>query len=175
VESEPVAVPGGDGAAAPDVDASDVDALVAQLQARVEERRRSGFYPDGLEQDMAEHSRRMLHHHTLARVTPDLRGPLRDVESAIPFDVARISADSGVPGGEVIHRGVGKIVRRQTEGALHEVESFARPVRDALAALVAAVESLTESLRMEVDALTERQAALERELAELRGRLGDAP
>jgi hypothetical protein len=78
----------------------DVDALVAQLQAKVEERRRSGFYPPGLEEDMALHARHMLHHHS--RPQPDLRAHLRQVEAALPFDAGRIPAVSGLPGGELI-------------------------------------------------------------------------
>jgi len=145
--------------------APDVDALVAQLQARVEERRRAGFYPPGLEEDMADHARRMLHHHTLTRPAPDLRAHLREVEAALPFDAGRIPAVSGVPGGELIHKSVAKVVSRQTSGALAEVESFARPVRDALVAIVDSLEGLMESVRADLDALYERQAAQERALA----------
>jgi hypothetical protein len=143
----------------------DVDALVAQLQAKVEERRRSGFYPPGLEEDMATHARRMLHHHTKVRPEPDLHAHLREVEAAFPFDAGRIPAVSGVPGGELIHKSVAKVVSRQTQGALAEVEGFARPVRDALAAIVDAFENLAESVRADIDALYERQAVQERALA----------
>ena len=143
----------------------DVDALVAQLQAKVEERRRSGFYPPGLEDDLTVHTRRMLHHHTRVRPQPDLRAHLAQVAAALPFDAGRIPATSGVPGGELIHKSVAKVVSRQTQGALQEVEGFARPVRDALAAIVDALENLAESVRMDIDALYERQAAQERALA----------
>lgn len=150
-----------------DREAPDVDALVAQLQAKVEERRRSGFYPPGLEEDMALHTRRMIHHHT--RPQPDLRANLRQVEAALPFDAGRIPAVSGVPGGELIHKTVAKITSRQTQGALAEVEAFARPVRDALVAIVDTLEGLMESVRGEIDALYERQAVQERALAAATG------
>ena len=147
----------------------DVDALVAQLQAKVEERRRSGFYPPGLEEDMALHTSRMLHHHTRTRPEPDLRAHLRQVEAALPFDAGRIPAVSGVPGGELIHKAVAKVTTRQTQGALHEVEAFARPVRDALVAIVDAFEGLMESVQGDIDALYERQAVQERALAAATG------
>ncbi len=153
-----------------DNEVPDVDALVAQLQARVEERRRSGFYPPGLEDDMALHARRMLHH---LRETPDLRAHLRRVEEALPFDAGRIPAVSGVPGGELIHKTVAKVTMRQTQGALAEVEAFARPVRDALGAIVDAFEGFMESVRGELDALYERQAVQERALAVATGRAPD--
>jgi len=114
---------------------------------------------------MADHARRMLHHHTLTRPAPDLRAHLREVEAALPFDAGRIPAVSGVPGGELIHKSVAKVVSRQTSGALAEVESFARPVRDALVAIVDSLEGLMESVRADLDALYERQAAQERALA----------
>jgi len=164
--------PGADGESALQDDDPDVDALVAKLQARVEERRRSGFYPEGLEQELGQHAHRVLHHYSLNRALPDLRARLHDVEDALPFNAARIPSLSGVPGGEVIHRGVARVVGRQTQGALQEVEAFARPTRDAIAALIAAVEGLSETLGAEVDALTERQAAIERSLAKLQARLG---
>jgi hypothetical protein len=152
---------------------SDIDALVAQLQAKVEDRRRAGFYPPGLEEDMTTHARRMLHHHTRMRPEHDLRAHLRAVEAALPFDAARIPAVSGVPGGELIHKGVAKVVSRQTQGALAEVEAFARPVRDALAALVEAVEGLMETVRADIDALYERQAVHERAVAVVTGSAPD--
>jgi hypothetical protein len=147
----------------------DIDALVAQLRLKVEERRRSGYYPPGLEEDMTAHARRMLHHHTRTRPRPDLQARLHEVAGALPFDAGRIPAASSVPGGELVHKGVAKLVSRQTQGALQEVEAFARPVRDALAAIVEALEGLAESVRMDIDALYERQAAQERVLAATSG------
>jgi hypothetical protein len=152
-----------------DSEAPDVDALVAQLQAKVEERRRSGFYPPGLEEDMALHTSRMLHHHTRARPDADLRAHLGKVDAALPFDAGRIPAVSGVPGGELIHKAVAKVTIRQTQGALAEVEAFARPVRDALVAIVDALEGVIESIQGDLDALYERQAVQERALAAATG------
>lgn len=147
----------------------DIDALVAQLRAKVEQRRRSGFYPPGLEEDLSLHAARVIHHQTGSRPQPDLRSHLDAVAAALPFDAGRIPAVSGVPGGELIHRTVAKVVIRQTEGALQEVEAFARPVRDALVAIVDAFERLAESVRVDIDALYERQAAQERALTAATG------
>jgi hypothetical protein len=143
----------------------DVNALVAELQAKVEERRQAGFYPPGLEDDLSGHARRLLHHHARNRSEPDLRAHLQSVEAALPFDARRIPAASGVPGGELIHKSVAKVVSRQTQGALTEVEAFARPVRDALAAIVEALEGFMDEVRADIESLYERQAAQERALA----------
>jgi hypothetical protein len=146
----------------------DVDALVAELQAKVEERRRAGFYPAGLEEEMTGHARRILR--TRMRPEPDLRTPLGEVQAALPFDASRIPAVSGLPGGELIHKTVARVVSRQTSGALAEVEAFARPVRDTLTAIVETLETFMESVRAELDALYDRQAAQERALAMTTGR-----
>lgn len=153
----------------PDDKALDIDALVAELQAKVEERRGAGFYPPGLEEDMTRQTRRMLHHHTTARPVPDLRAHLREIEAALPFDAQRIPAVSGAPGGELIHKTVAKVVGRQTSGALAEVEAFARPVRETLTAIVDAMEGFMESVRADLDALADRQAVQERALAVITG------
>jgi len=145
-------------------ESTDLETVVAELRAKVEERRRSGMYPPGLEEDMSAHAQRMLHHHATVRPETDLRSMVRAVTAAIPFDAQRIPAISGVPGGELIHKTVAKVVSRQTQGALSEVEAFARPVRDTLEAIVEALENLMESVRADIDALYERVAAQERAL-----------
>jgi hypothetical protein len=153
----------------------DVDALVAQLRAKVEERQRSGFYPTGLEEDLTAHARRMLTQHIPGRPEPDLRSRLQEVEAALPFDAGRVPAVSGVPGGELIHKSVAKVVSRQTQGALAEVENFARPVRDALAAIVVTLEAFMDSVRNDIDALYQRQAEQDRALGWWRRTGGSSP
>jgi len=151
----------------------DVDALVTQLQAKVEERRQAGFYPPGLEDELTAHTRRVLQLLQPVGSGPDLRAHLREMDAALPFDASRIPAVSGMPGGEIVHKAVGKVVSRQTAGALAEVEAFARPVRDALVAVVDALEAFMESVRADLGALYERQAVQERALAAATGRAPD--
>ena len=154
-------------------EAPDVETLVAQLQVKVEERRKAGFYPPGLEDDLSAHARRVLQLRHAAESDPDLRAHLRNVDEALPFDASRIPAVSGVPGGEMVHKAVAKVVSRQTSGALAEVEAFARPVRDALVAVVDALEGFMESVRADLGALYERQAVQERALVAATGRAPD--
>jgi hypothetical protein len=147
----------------------DVDALVAQLRDRVDERRRQGAYPPGLEEDLADHLRRALLERAEPWVEPDLQSPLQQIQRALPLSQARIPLESSVPGGEVLHRAVGKVVTRQTHGALQQVQGFAQPVRELLERIVLAVENLSQEVHVEIprhlDAIYERQAALERLLA----------
>ena len=39
-----------------------IDELIAQVRARVAERRRTGYYPEGLEEDLDAHFRRIVSH-----------------------------------------------------------------------------------------------------------------
>src|SRR5581483_4367707 len=145
-------------------------ALVARLRERVEERRRQGAYTPGLEDDLADHFRRVLLERAEPWEAPDLRGPLAALQQALPLDRGRIPTDSALPGGEVVHRAIGRAVSRQTQGALHQVQGFADPARELLERVVALLEKLTQEVRVDIprhlDAIIERQAVQERQLAQ---------
>jgi SAM-dependent methyltransferase len=147
----------------------DIDDLVAQLRARVEARRRAGAYPEGLEEEMSAHFRRILHLRREARRLPDLAGPVQAAAQALPIQAGKIPVESGLPGGEVLHKAIARIIGRQTSGALQQVQAFAQPVLAALEALTAAVEELNRVVNADVaqslDALHEGQAMQERALA----------
>jgi SAM-dependent methyltransferase len=144
----------------------DIDELVDRLRARVAARRESGTYPPDLEQDMTAHFRRILHQRRAPQALPDIHGPIQAAAEALPLQAGRIPVSSGLPGGEVLHKAVARIVGRQTEGALQQVQAFARPALGALEALLAAVQELERTIQVDVaqslDALYERQAAQER-------------
>ena len=153
----------------------DVDDLVTQLRARVEARRRAGDYPAGLEEELSAHFHRILHQRREPRPLPDLEGPLQAARRALPLQASRIPVESGLPGGEVVHKAVGRVVGRQTQGTLQQVQAFAQPVYAVLEALTAAVEELHRVVHADIaqslDALYDRLAALERMLAD-KGRPG---
>jgi 2-polyprenyl-3-methyl-5-hydroxy-6-metoxy-1,4-benzoquinol methylase len=52
------------------------------------------------------------------------------------FNPARIPTKSKLPGGGVFHRLIGRLVRRQTQGVLEQVQEFATDVRDLFEAMV---------------------------------------
>jgi SAM-dependent methyltransferase len=147
----------------------DIDDLVAQLRAKVESRRRAGAYPEGLEDVMTAHFRRILDQRRDARPMPDLAGPVHAAGQALPLRAGKIPLESGLPGGQLLHKTISRLVGRQTQGALHQVQAFAQPVHAALEALSAAVQELNRVISVDVaqslDALYERQAAQERILA----------
>lgn len=151
----------------------DIDDLVAQLRARVEARRRSGAYPEGLEEGMSAHFQRILNLRRDARPMPDIAGPVQAASGALPIQASKIPLESGLPGGEALHKAVAKLVSRQTRGALQQVQAFAQPVQAALEALASAVEELNRAVNVDIahslDALYERQAAQERILNGMAG------
>jgi len=151
VSDEPEAVP-------------DLDDVVARLKARVEERRRSGAYPPGLEQGLEDHFRRIVAH----RATPDftgLRARIAALDERARFDAGTIHAQSRRPGGEALHRAVRKVTARQTQGVLDQVQRYADAMRDVLAGVAASLEDpvhVHADLVEQLDAVLERLAAAER-------------
>jgi SAM-dependent methyltransferase len=149
--------------------AIDVDDVVDQLRARVEARRRSGAYPAGLEDGLAACFRRILHQRRETRPLPDLVGPVQAAGQALPIRAGRIPMESSLPGGQVLHKAIARLVGRQTQGVLHQVQAFAQPVQAALEALTEAVEELNRVVSVDVaqslDALYGRQAISDQALA----------
>jgi 2-polyprenyl-3-methyl-5-hydroxy-6-metoxy-1,4-benzoquinol methylase len=118
-----------------------------------------------LEEDLAFHFQRIVAHRP-EKENADLIGPLERVESAVPFNGARIDKASQLPGGQVLHRTIARLVARQTDGILQQVQGFANPVVESLTGLAAAVEELRREVGTEVAnhlvTLYERVAAHER-------------
>ena len=141
-----------------------IESLVDQLKARVEERRRHGEYPATLEEDLDAHFRRIVSH----RFVPDLkelRRRLADVQDRMAFNPGRIGTDSSVPGGAALHRTMAKLVSRQTQGILEQVQEFAGALEQLLEVMVTALEDpihVHTDLVSQVDSILERISRYER-------------
>lgn len=138
--------------------------MVAELRARVEERRRSGLYPPGFEEDLADIYTSILSRR--GRRLPDLTESLRAVDASLSFDPARIPVTSERSGGEVLHRAVASLVGRQVQGVLEQVRDFALPVSRALEEIVDAFGALHAEVMERLDAVYERQAIQERAIVQ---------
>lgn len=163
----------------PDADAPqtrELDHLIGELRSRVAARREEGAYPEGLEQDLDAHFRRITAH----RVVPDLQElsiRLEQLRAVLGFSAERIAVESGLPGGEVLHRTISKVVARQTAGVLHQIQEFA----DVLYPLVERLVDLTgdphthvhADLVTQVDAAVERLAAAERTVPDSAAAIAD--
>jgi SAM-dependent methyltransferase len=156
--------------------------LLTQLRERVEDRRRRGDYPPGLEEDLESHFRRIATHGR-SRDLEQVRSSLLAMESRMAFTRGRIHAESELPGGSVVHRSVAKVVGRQTQGVLDQMRLFAESVRETFEALLDLLEMPSDHVHADLveqlDGALDRLAAFERTpgeprvvVAELERRIG---
>jgi hypothetical protein len=159
-----------------------VDDLVERLRERVEERRRSGVYPDDLERDLDEHFQRIAAHRVDPYDFEILRRKLGELDAAMAFTADLPAGASELPGGQLIHRTVSKLVRRQTQGVIEQLQQFADEVRSTLQEIVAVLQHPDghrhPNMLGQLDAIFERLVSYERVpanpetgVAELRRRL----
>ncbi len=152
-----------------------IDELIAQVRARVAERRRTGFYPEGLEEDLDAHFRRIVSHRRGAQAET-LRASLQELDAQSRFSASKIPTSTRFPGGDKLHAAIAKVTARQTEGVLQQVQGFADAVRATLRLLMDAYadpdEHLTD-LVAQLDAVWERLAAWERGPSDAHAAVGD--
>lgn len=144
---------------------AEIDEVVARLRFMVDERRRRGEYPEGLEHDLDEHFRRIVAY----RASPEageLEAELAELDRRARFAGERIELGSRAPGGAQVHRLVARLVSRQTEGVLAQLREFADGVRDVLRTLAGIAQSshghVHTDLVGQLDAVLERLASYER-------------
>ena len=115
---------------------ADLDAVIAELKARIEERRNEGEYPDGLEETLDEHFDRLVG--VRPRSTPalhsELQAALREL-STTGFSRARIDPSSNIPAGRFVHRAMSRALSRQLDGVLRQIDEQNQLVTRALALL----------------------------------------
>ena len=114
----------------------DLDIVIAELKARIEERRRAGEYPEDLEETLDEHFDRLVG--VRPRSTPalhsELQAALREL-STQRFTRARIDPSSNLPAGSFVHRAMGRALSRQVDGVLRQIEEQNLLVTRAIALL----------------------------------------
>ena len=173
----------------------DLDAVLTQLKERVAERRAAGEYPEALEAQLAEHFQRVVGHRR-PEAKPEeayLNELVAQLWDRSRFGLHRVSYDSSLPGGEALHRTIGKVVARQNIGVIEQLQHYANLINEMLRILAhlaqeppyhfhddlwrhldAMLERMADAERAEaggplaVAALVERVAALEAEVAHLR-------
>src|SRR5687767_5300048 len=101
-----------------------VEELVAQLKQRVAEREQAGQYPPGLEQELDAHFERIAVHRTPAYNFDQLRDRIAALEVAGSFSPDDIAMDTRIPGGSQLHKTVAKLVSRQTQGILAQMQRY---------------------------------------------------
>lgn len=119
----------------------DLEALVEELRARVDERRRQGEYPANLEADLDAHFQRIVAQRPHPYDHDRLRQLVNGLEDRIVFDPGQIPIASDVPGGAALHRLVAKMVRRQVQGVLEQVSDYARALQEVLQEVTQVLEA----------------------------------
>jgi SAM-dependent methyltransferase len=153
-----------------------IDPLIDELRARVAERRKAGLYPEGLEEELDAHFKRIVAHRR-ATDLDGLRATLDVLDVRGSFGRHRIPLDTSLPGGARLHQVVGKVVARQTQGILEQVQEFTDVVREALGQIADALEDpyghVHTDLVGQVDAVWERLASWERGPVDSAAAVGD--
>ena len=111
--------------------------LQERLRRQVEERRRRGEYPPGLEEQLDRHYLQIL------RGFDRQTGPLADIHSSLErlrhlsvVDPGRIETWSRNPLKRFLHRLIGKLTIRQTRGVLAQMQDHYSALDDMLSAVV---------------------------------------
>ncbi len=159
----------------------EISQLLEEIEAAVDDRRRTAAYPPELESELAEHFERVLGFRVSGAASWRPR-PIDQVLSELGpaswFARSRINVDSRVPGGKAAHKAIGGITARQVQGALHLVEEYAHAmhgVAEELATNDISVANALDAVLARVDAVDQRVGELSRQLNVTIRRLGDDP
>jgi hypothetical protein len=152
---------------------SDLDGALERMRARVEERRRSGDYPPGLEEELARHFEQIAGGKRAGEGLTIREQLEREVHLPV-VDTERLAtaASSFVPGGPRVQGMVARLLQRQAAGILGQVaaltsnlwrglEVVAGAADEAIGAISSPHPSFTHLVAV-VDALLERVADYER-------------
>ena len=146
--------------------------LVNELQTRVEERKRTGEYPPGVEEEVDAHLRRLLHGQDGAATVRQHLEALSALGAELSAN--RIPTSSRVPGGALMHRIVAKVTRRQTEQIFAQLRDYTRALHRTLEAVIppdALEQQSRPQLSQQLDLLANLVAAQQRSLNGMRADL----
>ena len=126
--------------------ADGLEEALERIRLRVEERRKAGDYPPGLEQQLDRH-----YHHILkgfdaeVEAVTALRLAVANLRAQSEFDLARVDTWSRNPVKRFLHRVMSKLTIRQTRGVLDQYKRHSDALDEVLASLIPMVESLVGS------------------------------
>lgn len=155
---------------------AEFDEAMAEVRRRVDEGRRSGKYPEELDEQLASEFARLAKDPLAFGRLDALRSTVEKLRRA-SFGRALIEYSSSVPGGSALHQLVGKLVSRQVLSITQQTAAFAAEVSRSLDAVVAALEEIqtvvTGDVLGDIDAVHHRLVRVERRLARLEDDRGD--
>lgn len=146
----------------------DLEAVVVALKERVASRRAIGDYPEALEAQLAEHFQRLMAHRK-QEPPPDqtyLTVLVDQLDERSDFGLHNVRYESGVPGGDKLHRTIGKVVARQSASALDQLQHWSNLVNEMLRVLAHVAHEpprhFHDDLWKEIDRMLQRMADVER-------------
>jgi 2-polyprenyl-3-methyl-5-hydroxy-6-metoxy-1,4-benzoquinol methylase len=149
----------------------DLDQVIAEIRAAVDENTASGVYPPELETELSSHYARLLDRSDGRDRFDSVRAAINRVAETGGLSRARIDTTSGLPGGQLVHRAAGKAVSRQVLGIMDQVNQFAAAVVPAMLALADLVEDPRahshEDVLHEIDTVQDRLAEVERAIGDM--------
>lgn len=149
----------------------DIDQILEQIRDAVAANTASGMYSETIEDELRSHYARVLNREDRRDRFDSLRVSLEKVDELRGFSAARIATASGVPGGEVLHKAAGKMVSRQVNGLVEQLNCFGDALMPTLNLLANAISEprthTHEDLVHELDSLQDRLAVLERSMSRL--------
>lgn len=147
------------------------DDAVAEVRRRVERGRSTGLYPADLDAQLESQFMRAGKDPLLFERLDAARAAVDALRSR-SFTRAAIPVSSELPGGTALHRLLSKVVGRQVDGVLSQVDEHARQVDAALGATIDAIDELRTVIQNDlfgdIDAVHHRLVSLEHELSLIR-------
>jgi hypothetical protein len=154
-----------------------IEEILEGVRRTVAERRASGQYPEGLEEELDAHFRRIIASRPQLPRLALFRRRIEAARRASRFSPDRIPTGSRLPGGEVLHRALARAFLREAHGILLQVQEFADRVLEALDAAATVAESPDNHKHAElietVDAHSELLAEREKSPTRVSDRLDD--
>jgi SAM-dependent methyltransferase len=155
----------------------DLEAVIEEIRRTAAEKTASGFYPADLEARLASGYAAFFERTDNRDRFDALRVQFHEVDGARGFGRHRIETSSGVPGGELLHRAAGKVVSRQINGIVDQLNQFTDQLLPLLRGLISVAEEPAAHTHSEVlheiDALQERLTVVERSMHRATAQLDD--
>lgn len=152
-----------------DPPAHDLEKLIETLRDRVEQRRRDGAYPAGVEEELDGHFAHLVGRRPASPsfAVDDLEQAVAELQQQV-FARDRISTGSRLPGGTTLHRVIAKAVARQIEGVLEQAREQSQRVAQTLALLADVTNTVADAydkrVLQQLDDLQLRLAEQQRDL-----------
>ncbi|MEJ7764299.1 MAG: hypothetical protein WKF86_02280, partial [Acidimicrobiales bacterium] len=146
----------------------EADELVKVLRDRLEERRRSGFYPEGLEASLDAHAYRVIGDRVPRREDKRRRAleALERLEVLSRTAIAPVGTSSRLPLGDKVHASFARMQSRHLDPVVRHVNDLVGAAHQAVGALLDMLEDPESHQHGDVleqlDALFERLSTVER-------------